>query len=138
VLGSEVRHLNPDERSTAALMRRALERPPPTLPSVLWAGFGIYVSRTGLDGILGSWKASFRLLDEKGEDAFSDLNPLEPSKDATPMVFILSDDQDLLPEEESLISTSGVPSVSLSRTVLHSYQAITACHLALDRSAPGP
>jgi tRNA pseudouridine-54 N-methylase len=49
-------------------------------------------------------------------------------------MFVLSDDQDLLPEEMALLQGHGVQKVSLSRTVLHSYQAITASHLLMDMS----
>lgn len=134
VLGEEVKLLNPDERSTASLMRKALERPPPSIPSVLWAGYGIYVSRLGLGDILGSWNAIPVLLDENGVDAFSDPKALLPQNAMAPVLYILSDDQDLLPEESELLREHGARPVSLSGTVLHSYQAITVCHFLLDRT----
>jgi tRNA pseudouridine-54 N-methylase len=111
-----------------------LERPPPSIPSVLWAGYCIYVSRLGLGDILGSWNAIPVLLDENGVDAFSDPNALLPQNTMAPVLYILSDDQDLLPEESELIREHGARPVSLSDTVLHSYQAITVCHFLLDRT----
>jgi len=138
VLGGEVRLLNPDERSTASLMRKALERPPPAMPSVLWAGYGIYVSRLGLGDILGSWNAVPLLLDEKGVSASSDPGSLLPQNGEASALYILSDDQDLLPEESDLIRAHGARPVSLSGTVLHSYQAITVCHFLLDGAGKAP
>jgi tRNA (pseudouridine54-N1)-methyltransferase len=138
VLGGEVKLLNPDERSTASLMRKALERPPPAMPSVLWAGHGIYVSRLGLGDILGSWNTATVLLDEKGLDASSEPAVLLPLDGTAPSLYILSDDQDLLPEESDLLRAHGVRPVSLTGTVLHSYQAITVCHFLLDRAGRAP
>jgi tRNA (pseudouridine54-N1)-methyltransferase len=136
VLGGEVRSLNPDERSTAALMRRALERPPPTPPSLLWAGYGIYVSRSSLTDLLDGWGMVPLLLDENGSDVFDAPELILPEGVDARTLFILSDDLDLSADENDALKARRVRRVSLSRTVLHSYQAIVACNLLLDRSAP--
>jgi len=137
IRGDRVKRLNPDERSTAALIRHALA-------SVVDAGSdvsgkagheetqstpGFFVSRCGLaeeiDRLLGEG-ASPIVLDEKGDPAESFAFPPDPA-------FVLSDHLDFTETEERLLGD--LPRVSLGPTPLHTSQAITIVHYHLDRRA---
>ena len=140
--GGRVKRLNPDERSTAALIRRAL--------SVFSGGGtvaadsevsgsagheetqstpGIYVSRCSVSGAIDALLATGAtpiVLHEDGTPAESYPFPAEPA-------FILSDHTDFTEEEEALLAD--VPRVSLGPRPLHTSQAITVTHCLLDRHA---
>lgn len=121
--GAEVRSLNPDERSTAALIKKAcgircgrefLESTP-----------GVYVRQGGLDRLLeeGSWG----VLDEGGADI--------REASALPDGWILSDHLDFTAPEESLLT--GLPRFSVGPLSLHGDHAITLVHNELDRREAG-
>jgi len=124
IVGKTVKHLNPDERSTAALIKRALE--------ALGSGevestSGIYVTRRSLAEALDRLYplgASPIVLHERGEpiDGFS--FPDDPA-------FILSDHVDFTDEEEDELAA--LPRVSLGGRALHASQCITIVHYTLDR-----
>jgi tRNA (pseudouridine54-N1)-methyltransferase len=150
IAGDRVKRLNPDERSTAALIRRALrvfsEASVVSDPGVASdaAGSevsgearhketqstpGIFVSRCTLSGILDEWLErgdSPIVLHEDGVDAETYVFPSRPA-------FILSDHTDFTAEEERLLSD--FPRVSLGPTSLHTSQAITIVHYLLDRQS---
>jgi tRNA (pseudouridine54-N1)-methyltransferase len=125
MLGSKILHLNPDERSTAAIIKNALSvRLPKGLEKE--ASEGVYISRTDLAGVLslvGRENAVY--LHERGEDVRG------CKVDLKDKVFILGDDQGLLPEDESLLE--GLPAISLGPQVLHADHCITLLHNELDR-----
>jgi len=135
--GHRVKRLNPDERSTAALIRRALSALPEG--GIVGAGIagheetqstpGVFVSRCTLSGaidaLLGA-NASPIVLHEDGAPAESYPFPSDP-------VFVLSDHTDFADEEEALLE--GCPRVSLGPSLLHTSQAITVTHYLLDRRA---
>jgi len=121
--GAEVRSLNPDERSAAALIRKAcgircgrefLESTP-----------GVYVRRGGLDRLLedGTWA----VLDEEGADI--------REAPALPDGWILSDHLDFTEAEESLFA--GLPRFSVGPRSLHGDHAIVLVHNELDRREAG-
>ncbi|QAA76276.1 MAG: tRNA (pseudouridine(54)-N(1))-methyltransferase [Candidatus Bipolaricaulis sibiricus] len=125
--GPRLRHLNPDERSTASLLREALrsarDLPPgkerPSTP-------GITVRRLGLAGLLSDLRSGGIepvLLDEGGE-------PLRGRAFPNEVAFILSDHQDFSPAEESILD--GIPRVSVGPVVLQGHQCITLVHNELD------
>ncbi len=130
IAGDRVKRLNPDERSTAALIRRALAAVS-SLPSneETMSTPGIFVSRCTLqeaiDGLIAQGGAPI-VLDEHGEAFDSFALPEEPA-------FILSDHTDFSEEEEELLASW--PRVSLGSTRLHTSQAITITHYLLDRRA---
>jgi len=135
--GSRVKRLNPDERSTAALIRRALD-------VLADAGSdasgeagrdetqstpGIYVSRcTLLEAIDESVEqGAFPIVLDADGVAF------ESSRFMRGPAFVLSDHTDFTDEEERVLS--GFPRVSLGPTRLHTSQAITIAHYLLDRQS---
>jgi len=117
--GSAVKSLSPDERSTAALLRKALALP--VGDSFRESTPGILVRRGGLAGLVG--EGGYAVLSEDGQDirTIPDL----------PTGFILSDHMDFTPEEEEVLS--GLPRISVGPRVLHADQAITVLQNELDR-----
>ena len=134
ILGSNVKYLNPDERSTASLVKKALEIP---LPSDTGTSFrstpGIFVTRGGLEHMLQKIEGvSFLLL----ENAFDGRDPLERYfKDDLmwPINFFLSDDRDYDDDEIELLSDNVEAIVSISPKVLHTDHCITIIHNIMDR-----
>lgn len=134
VRGDEVRHLRPDERSTAALIRRALEtaadravsaRPVESTP-------GVYVRRQGLAGTLEALAADHALV-----DLHPDGEPLTPEAAPTDPAFVLSDHRPPTDEERSLLAANGAVRRSIGPRVVHGDQAIAVAHNVMDR-AGGP
>jgi len=124
IAGDRVKRLNPDERSTAALIRRALSM---LADEEIQSTPGIYVSRcTTEEAIRRTVEegASPVVLDEAGQSFESFDCPLDP-------LFILSDHTDFTEQEIAL--QEGMPRVSLGPTPLHASQAITITHYLLDR-----
>ena len=115
--GEKIRYLNPDERSTAALIRNGLIKfkrengPMETSP-------GITMERIGLSGVLKKLPNPV-LLSENGKDE------IEEAK-----TFILGDDKD--PTEEEMENLCGLPKISLGKESLLSSACITLIHHLLD------
>jgi len=126
--GSTLRRLNPDERSTAALVRTALEQredaigrmPVETSPGVSLVRGGLAET---LDAVADD--GPLCLLHEEGTPA-PDLDP--PSEP----VFLLSDHRDFTDEELSLAGERADARVRLGPERLHADQAITVAHNWLD------
>lgn len=122
--GAQVKRVNPDERSTGALVKHALK--------ALEQGQGrstpgVTVTRGGLDDVLDRLNGagfSVHALDEGGSDLRS--APLE-----APIAFVLSDHQDVSSTEEELLS--GYSSLRLGPTILQADHCIPIVHNELDR-----
>jgi len=124
ILGARVRHLNPDERSTAALIKHALER---VGDEEVESTPGVYVSRSDLPSVLDrlyQLGAHPIVLHEEG-------TPIETFSFPNDPAFFLSDHLDFTPDEERTLVD--LPRVSLGRTALHTSQCITIVHHYLDR-----
>lgn len=119
IRGDSVRSLSPDERSTAALVRKALALP--VGESFRESTPGILVRRMGLAGLLAGGR--YAVLSEDGADVRGQ-EPLPPS-------FILSDHLDFTEGEEALLA--GLPRISVGPVVLQADQAITVLQNELDR-----
>ncbi|ELY73123.1 tRNA (pseudouridine(54)-N(1))-methyltransferase TrmY [Natrinema pallidum] len=128
--GSDLRRLNPDERSTAALVRTALEHRDeaigalPAEPSP-----GIEVYRRGFEGTLEEIAADGPVvhLHEDGE-AVVDVGA-DALEDG---IFVLSDHHDFTAEEAGLLETVADRRLRLGPELLHADQAITVAHHFLD------
>lgn len=118
VVGDDVTHLNPDERSTAALVAKALaaqpvgaheENPHP----------GIHVGEGGLGDVLARIAGARPVLrmDEAG-----DAQATWPA-DA---VYVLADHEDF--DEEDLEAVGNAPTATLGPTALQADQAIVVAH----------
>ncbi len=134
--GKYMKNLNPDERSTAALLRIALRNEVFIFEKKVIPGITLVPGdlRTHLEKID---KSSLILhLREDGKDAFEksakDIIKTWVNKNET-LVIILSDNKDLSKEEtELLLKISTVP-ISLGPLSLQSHQTILIMHNLLDR-----
>lgn len=128
--GAAVRHLNPDERSTALLLQKVLAEPVPGKTPVE-AGPGVAVARQGLVDALEARAADGPLfvLDEAG----GDVADVELPAEAT---FVLSDHRDLAADERALLDDAGATALSLGPVPLHVHQAVAVLQNAWDRRHP--
>jgi len=126
--GASLRGLHPDERSTAALIRTALEQreeaighiPVETSPGVFLKRFGIEETIAELAG-----EGTICQLREDGT-ALTDVNPPDNP------IFVLSDHRDFRAFETELLAEHCDYQLSLGPTVLHADQAITVANHWLD------
>jgi tRNA (pseudouridine54-N1)-methyltransferase len=125
-VGSELRYLNPDERSTAALIRNALST---RADGETRASPGIYVSSRSYSDVISilAKQSAIYYLKEDGQD-IRQLPSFE--QDVT---FVLGDDQDLLEEEESILFQYEPVKVSLGTKSLHADHCIVIVNNELDR-----
>ena len=125
--GETLRHLNPDERTTAALLKKAL-----AVPATLeWAmsTSGIFVRTGGLAQVLEDLKSA-RLIYLR-EDG-TNICGLVSGALAGDAAFILGDHTGMTPEEEATISGAGAEVVSLGPTSLHADHCIVLIDWFLD------
>ena len=140
MVGTELRYLNPDERSTGALLRNALVKgveadrtgAVQTLNDELNSSPGIYISNKNFEDVvkLCASKSELVYLKEDGKN-ISDLDLNEPKRDLT---FILGDDRGMAPEEEEILDKYSPLTVSLSPTILHADHCIILVHRELDEA----
>lgn len=133
-VGSRLRHLNPDERSTAALIQRALQRRGQLEERAeLESTPGIFISHRGLQAVLQEARgraSQLFLLHEGG-------SPLRQAELAPEGGFVLSDHLDFLPRELGLMGD--LPRLSLGPKSLHADHCIIIVHNELDlRYGGGP
>ena len=123
--GSEVKYLNPDERSTAALIRNALlqkgEGERKCSP-------GIFVSERSYEEVLSniSKESKVYYLKEEGED----IRKVPLGQDVT---FVLGDDQDLTAVEEEILMRYEPKKLSLGPMSYHADHCVTVVNNELDR-----
>ena len=115
--GEKIRYLNPDERSTAALIRNGLIKFKKE-EGHLETSPGITMERIGLSGILEKLPNSV-LLSENGKDDMGGAK-----------TFILGDDKDPTDEEMKMLRT--LPKINLDKESLMSSACVTLIHHLLD------
>lgn len=125
--GASLRHLNPDERSTAALIRNALEARSEAVGHVeVESTPGVHVSNRGLEAVLADLDVGTLVqLHAEGRPIVDASPPDEP-------VFVLSDHGDPTPDEQGLLDGAGAEKVSLGPEALHGNHAIAVAHNCLD------
>ena len=131
--GEDLRHLNPDERTTAALLKKALAIV--AGPEWSMSTSGIFVRTGGLDEVLSDLKAKGIkpvYLREDGMDVHEANCNL--SGDA---VFILGDHLGMTPEEETQILQAGAEVVSIGPASLHADHCIVLVNWMLDTGIIG-
>jgi tRNA (pseudouridine54-N1)-methyltransferase len=130
LVGKRIKRLNPDERSTAALIKHALQKlgsQEIEQDEELESTPGIFISRRGLSDVvdrLYQLGAHPIVLHEHGSPIDSCSIPSDPA-------FFLSDHEDFSPWEESVLGE--LPHISLGQRALHTSQCITIVHYLLDR-----
>ena len=128
ISGEYVKRLNPDERSTAALIKHALKALKEASPNdEVRSTPGITATRHSLSEVIDVFlraNATPVVLHEEGEPAESFRFPENPA-------FILSDHTEF--SETDQLSLADYPRISLGSQALHTSQAITITHYLLDR-----
>lgn len=135
LVGRRLRYLNPDERSTAALLKNALVRAAET-PRPFESSPGLTVAPVDPTEALRAFASGPEAvwLTEAGEP----LGRWAPGR--TEIAAVLSDPYDPTPEEVAVLESSGAARLSVGPRSLRSSQVIDAVHLELDRreAAAGP
>lgn len=125
---ADLRHLHPDERSTAALVRNALEsRGEAVGRMAVETSPGVSLVRLDLEAVLAEIDGQGTVVElhAEGTPAVEVEPPSNP-------VFVLSDHRDFTEEEREQIVTAAGRRVSLGPRRLHGDQAITVAHAWLD------
>ncbi len=127
LVGERLRYLNPDERSTAALLKNALTRTADR-PAELEPSPGLRVTPADPPRVLADFLArpGAAWLTEGG-DPLSGWDP--PEGDAA---FVLSDPDDPTAEETAALRASGVPRLSVGPRSMRTSQVIDAVQRELD------
>lgn len=128
--GERLRHLNPDERSTAALLKNALVRSV-EFPRPFESSPGLVVAPVDPAEELRRYLAlpGALWLTETGR-------PIETVPTGPDIAAVVSDPYDPTPEEVELLRASGVPPVSVGPRSLRTSQVVDALHRVLDLRAP--
>jgi len=126
--GAEIRNLHPDERSTAALIRSALDQREEAIGHVpVETTPGVFLSRMGLDATLSEHggDATVCRLHQDGEPKEGATVPDDP-------LFVLSDHTEFDEETAAIVDEHADRSLSLGPRALHADHAITVAHNWLD------
>lgn len=129
--GQQMRGLNPDERSTLALLSRALEAQPVGLHAEP-AGPGVRATNETFAQNLEAAKRPGPLvwLDEAAPLVLENADGLGEG------TFVLSDHQDFTPAESELLAQAGARRMRLGPAILHADQCIVLVHHFLDLAGP--
>jgi tRNA (pseudouridine54-N1)-methyltransferase len=126
--GAELRRLNPDERSTAALIRGALEERDGAIGHMsAEASPGVSIYRMGFEATLSrvAEEATVVQLHEDGEPIVDVAPPEDPA-------FVLSDHRDFEPAETTLLDDVADERVRIGPERLHADHTIAVAHNYLD------
>ncbi len=124
--GSALQGLNPDERSTAALVRTAVEEREEAIGHIpVETSPGVSLVRKGFEATLDELDGTVVQLHGEGTPAVDTEPPADP-------IFVLSDHRNFTDEETALLADVADERVSLGPRRLHGNQAITVAHNWLD------
>lgn len=125
---AELRRLNPDERSTAALIRAALVARDEAIGAMeANPSPGVYLARRGVRETVENIadEATFIQLHEDGTPVVDTVPPTNPA-------FVLSDHRDFTDDEVDLLGKVADARMCLSPEPLHADHAIIVAHNWLD------
>jgi tRNA (pseudouridine54-N1)-methyltransferase len=124
IVGAEVRYLNPDERSTGALVRNALMK---AIEGETRSSPGIYISRKSFAELLDELgtKGELIYLKEDGED-------VRQKRFTEDVTFVISDNTDLTEEEEGTLLKHHPAVLKLGPLSYHADHCIIIMHNELD------
>jgi tRNA (pseudouridine54-N1)-methyltransferase len=126
--GSDLRRLNPDERSTAALVRNALDEREEAIGHMpVETSPGVSLTRRGVEPVLDAVASESTVvqLHEDGDPVVDVDPPDDPA-------FVLSDHHDFADAEADLLADAADRRVRLGPERLHADHAITVVHNYLD------
>jgi tRNA (pseudouridine54-N1)-methyltransferase len=123
-VGSELRYLNPDERSTGALVRNALLKKG---DGEVRSSPGVYVSNRGLHEVLEEVGGLGQIVYLKENGTF--YRDMQYAENVT---FVLSDHNDLTAEEEQELMDRTKDVISLGPISYHADHCITVMNHELD------
>jgi tRNA (pseudouridine54-N1)-methyltransferase len=124
--GRELKNLNPDERSTAALIRNALDAKDGAIGHMAAESSpGVFISRHEFEDVLDDIEGTIVALHEEGEPATEVDPPAEPA-------FVLSDHRDFTERETAVLAERADARVRTGPERLHADHAITVAHNWLD------
>jgi tRNA (pseudouridine54-N1)-methyltransferase len=128
--GDELKYLNPDERSTGALIRNALLKKIENQEGQeIMSTPGIYISKTGLKETLEKLSGISKLIYLREDGEYFD--PKDSHEDLT---FILSDDRNMTEDEEKEIQNFTSRICTLGSTSYHSDHCICIISWLMDDS----
>lgn len=129
--GKELRYLNPDERSTASLIRNAVIKKLEEDREIR-SSPGVFVSRKSFEQLMEelSETSNFIYLREGGTDIREYKFPENPC-------YILGDDRDPTPEEEEIMAKYKFDKISLGPVSLHANHCMIIVHNEMDRRFTG-
>lgn len=121
---NSLRGLHPDERSTAALIRSALEEQAEAIGHMpVETSPGVSLIRRGFEETLTDLADSGTVI-QLHEDA-TPANETDPSQDP---LFVLSDNQDFTAEERELLDANASERLRFGPKALHADHSITLAH----------
>ncbi|HWR26057.1 MAG TPA: tRNA (pseudouridine(54)-N(1))-methyltransferase TrmY [Methanosarcina sp.] len=124
--GLHLKYLNPDERSSASLIQKALQKG--ATEQDTRSTPGVWIHRGDLKSLLSEFKGRTLLyLREDGNDF------REIASTIRDPVFILGDHTGVTKEEEEQLFEAGAKIISVGPISLHSNHCITIIHNELDR-----
>ena len=125
--GPELKYLNPDERSTASLIRNALLKKPKDKTEVRSTP-GVYISKMSFGDVIEklSQTCRFIYLREDGTDVREYDFPEEPC-------YILGDDRDPTEEEEEIMSQYPYDKICLGPVSYHANHCMVIVLNEMDR-----
>lgn len=129
--GENVRYLNPDERSSGSLIKKALEKS--TISRWRESTPGVWIRRGDLadllDEVLTNKKRLF-YLKENGNDIRDEFKEYMPDDS----VFVLGDHTGMTPEEETVILDFDAKTINVSPISLHADHCIILVNNEIDRT----
>lgn len=126
--GSELKYLNPDERSAGSLIKKAVGQKEVD-DFEIQSTPGVWVRRGSLEDVL-SEKNEIIYLREDGKD-IKELENMD--SDVKNLVFVLGDHEGMKREDEELLDEHGATRASVSPYSLHADHCIILVHNELDR-----
>jgi len=126
--GDTLRRLNPDERSTGALIRNALDQREEAIGRIaVETSPGVSIVRGGFEAALDAVAG-----EETVVELCADGRPAVEADPPADPVFVLSDHREFSATEREELAAAAADRLSLGPRLLHADQAVTVAHNWLD------